>query len=315
MAGAVVESNSLESGRSFGTVPSPDRAGTGSRSIGARASQPRRADLAFIRARRARASLDDCQFCAHHCGVNRLRGELGKCHSGVQAHCFLAQTEVNDEPELAPCFGIALGGCDLRCDFCITGAESWNPRAGGALCPTDMARRATAALESGAASIMVLGGEPTVHLHAALDLVAHLPDSALLVWKTNAHGSGQARALLDGVFDVWVADYKFGNDDCALRLAGVANYTHIVHENLRWAAIHTRLVVRHLVMPGHVECCWKPIAGWLARALPYATISLRGGFWPAWRSRKHPELRRTASQTELERAHAIALECGLQCQT
>jgi putative pyruvate formate lyase activating enzyme len=52
-------------------------------------------------------------------------------------------------------------------------------------------------------------------------LVAELPDAATLVWKTNGHGNGQARALLDGLFDVWVIDYKFGNDRCARRLARI----------------------------------------------------------------------------------------------
>ena len=51
--------------------------------------------------------------------------------------------------------------------------------------------------------------------------MAELPDAATLVWKTNGHGNGQARALLDGLFDVWVIDYKFGNDRCARRLARI----------------------------------------------------------------------------------------------
>src|SRR5436189_156087 len=78
---------------------------------------------------------------------------------------------------------------------------------------------AGAALDLGARTIMILGGEPTIHLPAALDIVAALPDDARLVWKTNAHASAQARALLDGLFDLWLADYKFGNDLCAQRLS------------------------------------------------------------------------------------------------
>lgn len=265
-----------------------------------------RATLARERARLARAALADCQLCAHHCGVNRLAGETGLCHAGASANFFLAQPELTDELELIPTFAIALSGCDLRCDFCITGAESWNPRAGKTLNAAEMAAKAKAALADGAKTVMLLGGEPTIHLPAVLELVALLPENAKLVWKTNAHGSTQARELLDGIFDVWLADYKFGNDTCAQRLAKVSDYPQVVRENLLLANTHSELIVRHLLMPGHLDCCWQPIANWLAENLPGVKVNLRSGFWPAWKASRHPELRGTVSDDETRRAWQIA---------
>lgn len=174
-----------------------------------------------------------------------------------------------------------------------------------------MAVRARRALADGATTIQFLGGEPTIHLPAALDLVAALPADARLVWKTNAHGSAQARELLDGIFDVWVADFKFGSSTCAQRLAGIAEYLPVVKENLLWAQRHTELIVRHLLMPGHLECCWRPVAEWLAGAMPVVKVSLRAGFWPAWHSARHPELRRTVTAEASEAAFVIARELGL----
>ncbi|HVM60264.1 MAG TPA: radical SAM protein [Verrucomicrobiae bacterium] len=271
-----------------------------------------RARLARARAQAARAALADCRLCAHDCGVNRLAGEQGLCHAGAEARVFAAQAEVGDELELLPTFAIALSGCDLRCSFCITGAESWNPRAGEPLSAAAIAAKAAAAVNDGARTVMILGGEPTVHLPAALEIVAALPETARLVWKTNAHGAAQARELLDGLFDVWLADYKFGNDDCAERLAVVPQYQRVVRENLLWANDHSELIVRHLLMPGHVACCWEPIARWLAAALPDAKVSLRSGFWPAWKAANHPELCRPLSATESARAWSIARGYGLQ---
>ena len=114
----------------------------------------------------------------------------------------------------------------------------------------ELAERADAALANGARTVMILGGEPTIHLPAALEFVAALPDAAKLVWKTNAHGSAQARELLDGMFDVWLADFKFGNDACARRLAKVPDYVRVVRENLLWADEHSELIVRHLAHAG-----------------------------------------------------------------
>jgi putative pyruvate formate lyase activating enzyme len=270
-----------------------------------------RAAVAAQRAAIARQMLANCHFCAHHCGANRLHGPAGLCHAGPEPRFFSAQVEVTDEMELIPTFAIALSGCDLRCDFCITGASSWNPNAGVSLGVEDMAEHARVALARGARTIMVLGGEPTIHLPAVLDLVSALPDSARLVWKTNAHGSDEARALLDGVFDVWLADYKFGNDECARRLARVTDHTAVVRENLLWANARSELIVRHLLMPGHVDCCWRPVAEWLAENLPGVKVNLRSGFWPAWQARRHPELAKPVADVETKRAMTIAHALGL----
>lgn len=262
--------------------------------------------LARLRAVAARASLANCQLCAHHCGVNRLAGGRGRCLAGSETRFFSAQVEAGDELELVPTFAVSLSGCDLRCDFCITGAASWAPRVGAVLDTVTLAAQARRALNSGARTIQILGGEPTIHLPAVLEFVAACPADAKLVWKTNAHASAQARQWLDGMFDVWVADFKFGNEACAQRLGGVRDYLSIVERNLIWAEAHAELIVRHLLMPGHLDCCWVPVARWLAAELPGVKVSLRAGFWPAWRAARHPELRRTAPSDEITRAFEFA---------
>ena len=297
-----------------------------------------RAALARARIPLAQAALADCHLCAHHCGVNRLAGERGLCKAGTRTRIFSAQVEVADELELIPTFAIAPSGCDLRCAFCITGEASWNPRAGEEFVPEALAADAAAALANGARSIMILGGEPTIHLPTVLEIVAALPGEATLVWKTNAHATAEARALLDGLFDVWLADYKFGNDACALRLARVADYTRVARENLRWMAggqksevrsqkseiaiqnagsriqnsklktQNSELIVRHLLLPGHVECCWRPIAAWLAAELPGVKVSLRTEYWPAWQASRHVEIHGPIAEVERRQARDIAHE-------
>ena len=270
-----------------------------------------RGRVAADRTMAARQALTACRLCAHDCGVNRLGGEYGLCHADAAVRIFSAQVEVSDELELIPTFAIALSGCDLRCAFCITGLQSWNARAGELLRTERLAAQAKEALANGARTIMILGGEPTIHLPSVLEIVTALPDDARLIWKTNGHASARARALLSGLFDVWLVDYKFGNDGCAQQLARVPNYTAIVRENLCWAASDSELIVRHLLMPGHLECCWRPVAEWLALELPDVKINLRAGFWPGWQTARHAELRAPLSPLEIERAWEIARKLEL----
>ena len=270
-----------------------------------------RAAAARERAHTARRMLASCRLCAWACAANRLAGERGFCGAGAEARCFSAQVEVGDELELIPTFAVALSACDLRCRFCITRASSWNALAGAPFDARAVAAGARQALRQGARTVMVLGGEPTVHLPAALEFVAELPAATRLVWKTNAHASALARDLLEGMFDIWVADFKFGNDACAERLAQAPDYLRSVRENLCWASRHSDLIVRHLLLPGHVDCCWKPIAAWLATELPGVKVSLRSEFWPVRRQRRFPELRRTLSTTEADEAVRVAGDWGL----
>jgi putative pyruvate formate lyase activating enzyme len=258
------------------------------------------------RVQSAYAALSNCRLCPHNCGVDRLAGELGRCHAGATARVFSAQIEVGDELELIPTFAIAFSGCDMRCAFCITGADSWNPHRGE---PFDAS--ALTAKAGAARTVMILGGEPTIYVPQILELAAALPTSARLVLKTNAYLTGQARSLLAGVFDVCLADYKFGNDRCAERLAGIAGYQEPVRETLLWAADDSELIVRHLLMPGHVDCCWEPVADWLAGSLPGVKVSLRGGYWPAWMAGQHAELRGTVRPAEEQRAREVARDYGL----
>jgi putative pyruvate formate lyase activating enzyme len=176
----------------------------------------------------------------------------------------------------------------------------------------EVAGAARAAVGRGARTVMILGGEPTIHLPSVLELVAALPCGVRLAWKTNGHGSAAARSLLDGLFDVWVVDYKFGHDGCAKRLAGVGGYEDAVRGTLQWVRGRVDLIVRHLLMPGHVECCWRPVAAWLASELPGVKVNLRLGFWPAWHAARHAELRGPAGPAEAETALLIARENGLR---
>ena len=108
----------------------------------------------------------------------------------------------------------------------------------------------------------------------------------------------------------FVADFKFGNDACAQRVAGVPRYVEVVTRNL--LATADRLIVRHLLLPGHFECCYRPIVAWLAEHLPRAKFSLRDGFLPKWQARRHAELGRTLSPAEATQARRAGDRSGIE---
>ena len=87
--------------------------------------------------------------------------------------------------------------------------------------------------------------------------------------------------------------FKFGNDDCAERIAGVERYVAMVTRNLKIAAAQGDLIVRHLLLPGHFDCCYRPIVAWMQRELPEAKFSVRDGYLPKWQAHRSAELATT----------------------
>jgi len=267
--------------------------------------------LAAQRALTARQALRHCRLCAHRCGVDRTAGPAGQCRSDGASRLFHEGVEWAGEESLVPTYVLSLSGCNLSCSFCLTGASSQNGRAGRPLDPDALARR-IAGSAPGLRSVTLLGGEPSIHLDGALDIAARVPRDLQFVWKTNAYASPEGLSLLEGIPDVVLADFKFGNDECASRLAVVPDYLRVVRENLHWAAKTSRLIVRHLLMPGHVECCFAPVAEWLARELPDVPLSLMTGFLPVFRAAKDPLLARTNRSAECIRAQEIVRSTGLR---
>lgn len=249
------------------------------------------AQLLATRAERAAAHDRHCLLCEHRCGVNRAVGELGTCRSGTGARVFRHRVEHGEEPELVPSHLFYLSGCDLRCAFCIAEEKAFDPRIGTPLDGAFLRRAVAWGRERGARNLQWVGGEPTIHLPAILGALAELPEVPPIVWKSDFHGTPEAFDLLAGVVDVHVADFKFGNDACAARIAGVPTYVPIVTRNLLRAAGDASLIVRHLLLPGHFDCCFRPIVRWLAERLPGARVSIRDGYLPRWQARHHADLR------------------------
>jgi putative pyruvate formate lyase activating enzyme len=189
-----------------------------------------------------------------------------------------------EELELLPSYMVYLAGCNLRCSFCLQREECISGGGRGEeVRPARFARDLERIVRRGARTINLAGGEPSLHLHTILQIAAGAGRPLPLVLNSNMYMTPEALELLDGVVEVYLADFKFGNDRCAAAIAGAGRYVDVVRRNLLAAAARGRLLVRHLLLPGHVECCFVPIARWMAAHLPSAPLHVMDGFVPSWR--------------------------------
>jgi putative pyruvate formate lyase activating enzyme len=142
----------------------------------------------------------------------------------------------------------------------------------------------------------------------AMDACGDLPP---VVWKSNFYGTPTAMDLLADAVDVYVADLKFGNNHCARRIAAVERYSEIVLRNLAIAADRGELIVRHLLLPGHFDCCYRPIVRWMRQNMRETKFNVLGGYLPCWQASRYAELASLPDRGSLTKARRMAMENGL----
>jgi putative pyruvate formate lyase activating enzyme len=221
---------------------------------------------------------------------------------GAETYHFRRYISYADEAEFAPVLRVYLSGCNFRCRFCNVAPQCFDPRGGAPADAVELARECEQALAAGARYINLLGGEPSLHADMILQLAAAARVPLPLILNSNGSFSAKTRDALRGVIRVWIVDLKFGNDACAHKLAGVSDYSATVTANLRALYADQHLHVRHLLMPGHRECCFQPVVDWLDAHLGGCRFHLLTGYVPGWRAVGDAQLGRLNTRVDIARA-------------
>jgi len=185
---------------------------------------------------------------------------------------------MGEEPELSPAFTVFLSGCNLRCLFCSDGEVVEDPNLGVLAEPASIAERVAARPDL--RCVEFVGGLPDPSLLWIARCAEGLPKGLPLALNTNGWFTPEALDAMVGWVDTLIVDLKFGPGPCAAELAGASDYWGVVTANLLRAAGRFKLFVRHLVLPGHLACCTRPVLRWLGEALPDTRVNLMLGYRP-----------------------------------
>lgn len=206
----------------------------------------------------------NCRLCPRECGVNRAAGETGFC--GCPATALVAKTmrHMWEEPVLAGSGGsgaLFFGGCTLGCKYCQNAAISGGPVGK----PTDSAglrRIFEDLIAQGAENIDLV--TPTHFLPTILPaLEPKLPVPVVC----NCGGYERVETLreLEGKIDIYLPDFKYADGALAADLSGAPDYFPRAQDAIRemvrqigapqWQGdkLLRGTVIRHLVLPGHVD--------------------------------------------------------------
>ena len=277
--------------------------------------------------------LRDCRMCPRRCRADRASGRWGACKTARRAVVSSAFPHHGEEACLSGTRGsgtIFFAHCNLRCVFCQNSDISQAIRATEARGATgqEIAALMLRLQVVGCHNINLVTPEHVVP--QVLEAVECAVEGGLrvpIVYNTSAYDSERSLALLDGIVDIYLPDFKVWSAERARRWLMAEDYPRAARASI--AEMHRQvgplvldddglarrgLLIRHLVMPGAIEET-RAILGWIASALgPGTSVHLMDQYRPAGKvlqRGRFPELERRATPAEHTEAVRLARELGL----
>lgn len=210
-----------------------------------------------------------CKLCPRNCKVNRNNNELGFCKSGNKIKIAKAYLHMWEEPCITGKKGsgtIFFSGCNLRCIFCqnyyiseMNNGVEISTRRFSQVC-LDLQSR-------GATNINLV--TPTHYVPLIIDGIKLAKKNGLcipIVYNSSGYETVDTIKLLDGIVDIYLPDFKYYNDELAIKYSGCKDYfkyaSLAIDEMVRQKGecifdkdgnIISGVIIRHLIIPSRVE--------------------------------------------------------------
>ena len=268
----------------------------------------------------ARKYLEKCIFCERKCEVNRIEGEKGYCCLSDETYVSSVFLHTGEESVLVPSGTIFFQSCNFGCVFCQNYdiSQAWK----GIRDIEDIAQKvddkslamlAEKLAEKGALNINYVGGDPIPNIHTILGSLQYQQSNICQLWNSNFYLTNESLSLIIDFMDFWLPDFKYGNNQCAEKYSGIKNYYDVISRNHK--KIHDEgsgeIIIRHLVMPGHVDCCSKPILNYVAKEIPKCVVNIMGQYHPEYKAYNYPEINRRPTQKEIQEVKNYADKLGI----
>ncbi len=170
---------------------------------------------------------ENCKLCRRLCGVDRSRGELGFCRSGAEMKAARAALHMWEEPPISGDRGsgaIFFSGCSLSCVFCQNHDIS-RGNVGKELTPRELADIMKKLMTDGAHNINFV--TPTHFAPSIKEAVLLAKKDGVdipMVYNTSSYETVETLKLLEGIIDIYLADFKYCRSKTAALYSSAPDY-------------------------------------------------------------------------------------------
>ena len=213
-------------------------------------------------------TIHSCNLCPRQCGVDRRR-QAGYCGvKGETVRVGRASLHLWEEPVISGENGsgtIFFAGCTLGCPYCQNYSLS-HGCTGKDITVYDLAKVMLSLQRQGAHNInLVTPTHYSVHILQAAKIARDLGLLLPIVYNTSGYESEEAIGALRGTVDIFLTDLKYYNSALSELHIGIPDYftaadkalrqrveqtgTPVIRNNL----MESGVIVRHLVLPGHID--------------------------------------------------------------
>jgi putative pyruvate formate lyase activating enzyme len=235
-----------------------------------------------------------------------------------------------EEPVLSGTRGagnIFFGNCNLRCDYCQNFVISQNPKA-EIMNEVSNERLADIMIELQNKNCHNIGLVSPTHFAVpilkSIKLAAEKGLNLPIIYNTNGYDSIEVLKLYKDVIDIYLPDFKYGDNVNGRRYSKVDDYfdkcklalkemyeqvgSELVYEN---GVVVRGLIIRHLVLPnGLAET--EEVFNFISRELsPEIHLSVMAQYYPTNRAEKNILLNRNITHTEYFRVAELLDKYGL----
>lgn len=273
----------------------------------------------------------DCDLCAYECHVDRTAGREGTCQVDDTAYVSTYFPHFGEEDCLKGHNGsgtIFLANCNMKCVFCQN-FETSHEANGDPATAEDIAEMALELEARGCHNVNFVS--PTHHSPHLVEAIKIARDRGLdvpIVWNCGGYERSEILEKLDGIVDIYMPDVKWSDDRAAAKYSKAPNYWSNVKASLR--EMHRQvgdlriddtglatggLLVRHLVMPNHVENA-KRVVEYVAKELSEDTlVDVMAQYRPHYKAESedfYEEIGRPITEDEYEEVVTRARDVGLE---
>jgi putative pyruvate formate lyase activating enzyme len=273
------------------------------------------------------SNLEACKICPRECGVNRLADEKGFCRTGRKVRVASYSPHYGEEAPLVGKSGsgtIFVSSCNLFCSFCQNYDIS-HLNEGIEVGPEQLAAMMIELAQRDCHNINVV--TPTHVVPQLLEALVIAIEAGLripLVYNSGGYDRVETLELLDGVFDIYMPDFKFWDNRWAERYCQASDYREAasaavkeMHRQVGDLRIDKEgiaeqgLLVRHLVMPDRIAGT-QEIAEFLAREIsPNTYVNIMDQYRPCGAGPQDTYINRRLSSAEYREAVTAASQAGL----
>ena len=271
-------------------------------------------------------TLKKCQLCPRRCGANRFKSE-GVCGANDKVKVAYYSLHQWEEPIISGTNGsgtIFFSHCNLKCIFCQN--RKISSLGYGKEISNDRLKEIMLELqEKGAHNInLVTPTHYVLHICSALSTIKNNTLKIPVVYNTSSYENVKTLKLLNGLVDIYLADFKYYDNTLALNYSNAPNYFEIacnaIDEMYKQVGspivsdelLKSGMIVRILVLPGHVLDAKRIIKYLWERYGNNIFFSIMNQYTPIKNDYKYDNLNRTVTEEEYNEVLDYACKLGIE---